>query len=115
MSCLAQYTGTTTSSDAVIPDEVQQRVNNALDKLSLLAGLTEEQRTQIEPLMLDMLLQARMIIQDTITPLETRQEQMTTLLETTRLHIEPLLTTTQQAGFGLVWGRVSAEVIGRLE
>jgi hypothetical protein len=98
-----------------IPDEVQQRVDSALDKLSLVAGLSEEQRSQIEPIMLDMLLQARVILQDTETPIETRQLQLEQLLEATRLQIEPFLTPSQNAGFGLVWGRVSAEVMARLE
>lgn len=98
-----------------IPPEVQERVDKAMDRLSQVAGLNEEQRSGIEPIMLEMLLQARVIIQDTATPVETRQEQMTVLLETTRAQIEPLLTPSQQMGFGLVWGRVSAEVMGRLE
>jgi hypothetical protein len=98
-----------------VPKEVQQRVEDALDKLSLFAGLSEEQRAQLEPIMLDMLLQARVTIQDTETPLETKRLHLGTLLQTTRFHIEPLLTESQRAGFGMVWGRVSGQVMERLE
>jgi hypothetical protein len=110
-------TAQTSSEEAAseILPEVQERVDKAMNRLSQVAGLSEEQRNQIEPIMLEMLLEARIIIQDTETPLETRQEQMTLLLETTRAQIEPLLTPSQYMGFGLVWGRVSAEVMGRLE
>jgi hypothetical protein len=106
---------TTSEAETKIPAEAQKRVDKAMNRLSQFAGLSEEQNSQIEPLLLEMLLQARIIIQDTTTPLETRQAQMTILLETTRLQIEPLLTQSQQAGLGMVWSRISAEVMARLE
>jgi hypothetical protein len=104
-----------TTSESEIPAEIQERVDKAIDRLSQVASLSGEQRSRIEPLMLEMLLQARVIIQDTTTPLETRQDQIATLLETTRLHIEPLLTQSQQEGFDMVWNRVSEGVMGKLE
>lgn len=97
------------------PDKVQKRVDAAMDRLSQVAGFSEEQRSQIEPLMLEMLLQARPIIQDTATPIETRQIQLEELLESTRLKIEPLLTESQNMGFGIVWNQVSKQVMERLE
>ena len=102
-------------AETEIPAEVQERVDKAMDRLSQVAGLRDEQRSGIEPLILEMLLQARVIIQDTATPLETRQEQMTVLLETTRTQIEPRLENTKKAGFDMVWNRVSEGVMGRLE
>jgi hypothetical protein len=98
-----------------IPKEMQQRVDAAMNRLSQIAGLSDEQRSQIEPILLEMLLQARVVIQDTATSVETRQIQLEALLETTRQQIEPLLSETQRAGFGMVWGRVSQEVMERLE
>jgi hypothetical protein len=93
LSITAQTASEGTASE--IPPEVQERVDKAMNRLSQVAGLSKEQCGQIEPIMLEMLLKARVIIQDTEAPLETQQEQMTTLLEPTRTQIEPLLTTSQ--------------------
>lgn len=95
-----------------IPEEILQRVDTAMNRLEQFAGLNEEQYASIEPMML---LQARVIIQNIATPLETRQTQLEELLETTRLQIEPLLTETQKAGFGMVWNQVSQQVMEKLE
>lgn len=112
-SMTAQTSSEETASE--VPPEVQERVDKAMNRLSQVAGLSEEQRGQIEPMILEMLLQARVVIQDTATPLEARREDMTILLETTRTQIEPLLSDSQKADFDMVWSRVSEGVMGRLE